>query len=293
MSAKFKRTATPGVYRKGSRYVVCFRRKGRQHKRSCMTYEAARRLKADLTDGLYESGQGPATEEMREWREANRIIAAWGPEATPVEPIDRQLHAGPPPGCKATRQDGYACWRDPGGYDTCRPHEEPLNIEGARQASRFVGLMSASESVRAGVYFLVGQGTDLVRIGRAVDVDARLKEHQASSPVELTLHRFVPTLYLVALETALHRRFRMARARPERRRDEWFHASQVLPLIDELSDAEIRMMAWEGFPSVPRLALCGDLESLAQWFGQEAGGEVLSLVWEHPDAIRVIVRPAL
>ncbi|MBA3383270.1 MAG: tyrosine-type recombinase/integrase [Actinobacteria bacterium] len=50
MSAKLERTSTPGIYRKGARYVVVFRdAQGRQRKRSARTIAEARTLKAALT----------------------------------------------------------------------------------------------------------------------------------------------------------------------------------------------------------------------------------------------------
>jgi integrase len=50
VSAKLERTATPGIYKRGSRYVVTFRDPlGRQRKRSARTLAEARNLKAELT----------------------------------------------------------------------------------------------------------------------------------------------------------------------------------------------------------------------------------------------------
>jgi hypothetical protein len=50
MSARLERTATPGIYKRGSRYVVTFRDPlGRQRKRSARTLAEARNLKAELT----------------------------------------------------------------------------------------------------------------------------------------------------------------------------------------------------------------------------------------------------
>jgi integrase len=50
VSAKLERTATPGIYKRGSRYVVTFRDPlGRQRKRSARTLSEARNLKAELT----------------------------------------------------------------------------------------------------------------------------------------------------------------------------------------------------------------------------------------------------
>lgn len=50
MSAKLVRTATPGIYKRGSRYVVTFRDPyGKQRKRSARTLAEARDVKAQLT----------------------------------------------------------------------------------------------------------------------------------------------------------------------------------------------------------------------------------------------------
>ncbi|HUA12394.1 MAG TPA: site-specific integrase [Solirubrobacteraceae bacterium] len=49
MSApKLEKTKTPGVYRRGGRYVVRYRHRGKQHKRFARTYDEARTLKATL-----------------------------------------------------------------------------------------------------------------------------------------------------------------------------------------------------------------------------------------------------
>jgi integrase len=50
LSAKLERTATPGIYKRGSRYVVVFRDPyGRQRKRAARTLAEARELKATFT----------------------------------------------------------------------------------------------------------------------------------------------------------------------------------------------------------------------------------------------------
>lgn len=50
MTAKLERTATPGIYKRGSRYVVVFRDPyGRQRKRAARTLAEARELKATVT----------------------------------------------------------------------------------------------------------------------------------------------------------------------------------------------------------------------------------------------------
>ena len=50
MSAPLVKTATPGIYKRGSRYVVVFRDAyGKQRKRSARTLAEARDLKSTLT----------------------------------------------------------------------------------------------------------------------------------------------------------------------------------------------------------------------------------------------------
>src|SRR5436305_13909454 len=43
--AKLVKTSTPGIYRRGSRYVVVWRHRGKQHKSFHRTYEEAREAK--------------------------------------------------------------------------------------------------------------------------------------------------------------------------------------------------------------------------------------------------------
>lgn len=49
MAAKMETTRSPGIYKRGSRYVVVYRVNGKQHKESARTFEEARRLKAART----------------------------------------------------------------------------------------------------------------------------------------------------------------------------------------------------------------------------------------------------
>ena len=46
---KMEKTKTPGVFKRGGRYVVVYRHRGRQHKRFARTYAEARTLKGTLT----------------------------------------------------------------------------------------------------------------------------------------------------------------------------------------------------------------------------------------------------
>lgn len=62
VSATFKRTSTPGIYRRGGRYVVMYRdRQGQQRKRSAKTLAEARVLKATITADVVrgEHASGP------------------------------------------------------------------------------------------------------------------------------------------------------------------------------------------------------------------------------------------
>lgn len=62
MSASFKRTSVPGIYRRGGRYVVMYRdRQGQQRKRSARTLAEARVLKATITADVVrgEHASGP------------------------------------------------------------------------------------------------------------------------------------------------------------------------------------------------------------------------------------------
>jgi hypothetical protein len=49
MAAPMEKTRYPGIYKRGSRYVVVIRAGGKQVKRSTRTLDEARRLKASLT----------------------------------------------------------------------------------------------------------------------------------------------------------------------------------------------------------------------------------------------------
>jgi hypothetical protein len=49
MAAAMEKTRYPGIYKRGSRYVVVVRVGGKQAKRSARTLDEARRLKASMT----------------------------------------------------------------------------------------------------------------------------------------------------------------------------------------------------------------------------------------------------
>ncbi len=58
MAAKLEKTRTPGIYRRGGRYVFSYRVDGKQRWESCRTIDEARRLKAaratDIERGEFE-----------------------------------------------------------------------------------------------------------------------------------------------------------------------------------------------------------------------------------------------
>jgi hypothetical protein len=49
MAARMRTTSTPGVYERGSRWVVVYRHDGRQYKQSAATYREAREIKVRRT----------------------------------------------------------------------------------------------------------------------------------------------------------------------------------------------------------------------------------------------------
>jgi hypothetical protein len=58
MAAKMEKTRTPGIYKRGSRYVFAYRVDGKQRWESCRTLDEARRAKAaratDIGRGEFE-----------------------------------------------------------------------------------------------------------------------------------------------------------------------------------------------------------------------------------------------
>lgn len=74
MAAPMVKTRTPGIYKRGSRYVVVYRAGGKQRKESARTLDEARRLKAkrtqQVTDGeFHEQTRVTLHEYAREWVE--------------------------------------------------------------------------------------------------------------------------------------------------------------------------------------------------------------------------------
>lgn len=74
MAAKMEKTRTPGIYKRGSRYVFAYRVDGRQRWESCRTLDEARRAKAaratDIGRGEFEERSRITLHEYaREWVE--------------------------------------------------------------------------------------------------------------------------------------------------------------------------------------------------------------------------------
>lgn len=75
--AALERTRTPGIYKRGNRYVVTWRHRGKQHKQSFRTYEEAREAKAQR-----QAGHGRPVSKVRledyfsEWIETANSIEA-------------------------------------------------------------------------------------------------------------------------------------------------------------------------------------------------------------------------
>jgi integrase len=72
MAAKLEKTRTPGVYKRGSRYVFSYRVDGRQHWESCRTLDEARRAKSarttDIGRGEFEQRSRVALHDfLRDW----------------------------------------------------------------------------------------------------------------------------------------------------------------------------------------------------------------------------------
>lgn len=61
MAAPLQKTRTPGIYKRGSRYVIVYRVDGKQRYESFRTFDQARRAKAARTTDMQrgESGAGP------------------------------------------------------------------------------------------------------------------------------------------------------------------------------------------------------------------------------------------
>jgi hypothetical protein len=57
MAAPMEKTRHPGIYKRGSRYVVVWRANGKQHRKSSRTFDEARKLKsprsADVARGEF------------------------------------------------------------------------------------------------------------------------------------------------------------------------------------------------------------------------------------------------
>lgn len=62
MAAKLEKTRTPGIFKRGSRYVFSYRANGKQRWESCRTLDEARRAKAARTTDI---GRGEFEERAR------------------------------------------------------------------------------------------------------------------------------------------------------------------------------------------------------------------------------------
>lgn len=74
MAAKMQKTRTPGIYKRGERYLFSYRVEGKQRWESCRTLDEARRKKAarqtDLARGEFqEQSRITLHEYAREWIE--------------------------------------------------------------------------------------------------------------------------------------------------------------------------------------------------------------------------------
>jgi hypothetical protein len=80
-----KRTAHPGVYRRGAQFVAVYRRDGRQRKESAATFAEARAIKLARDAEASEQRRGPTLHDY-----ALRWVARWAttPPPTPSKPTD-------------------------------------------------------------------------------------------------------------------------------------------------------------------------------------------------------------
>jgi hypothetical protein len=70
MAAPLVKTKTPGVYKRGDRYVVIWRHRGKQHKSFHRTYSEAREAKGQRQAGDRQAATRKALDEYaREWLE--------------------------------------------------------------------------------------------------------------------------------------------------------------------------------------------------------------------------------
>jgi hypothetical protein len=94
MAAKLEKTKTPGVYRRGSRYVVVYYVDGKQRRESAANFELARKLKAareaDVARGeFHQQSRTTFAEYSMEWVSGTRAAAAASASrrATTTDPI--------------------------------------------------------------------------------------------------------------------------------------------------------------------------------------------------------------
>lgn len=181
-------------------------------------------------------------EEPEVWQEANRIILGWGP----AMPRVRRREASQWQGCKATRQDGYACLGDPGARDMCwrqfpggdRPQEpQPFDTY---------------------IYFIEGDG--LIKIGKTKRPPRngelpRFRDIQWQCPTPLRLLRIIWAP--VTLEKALHWEFK-----EDRRWGECFTDTPRLREWIALNDEDLLCAA-----GVFEAGVWRDQRKWARWLG--------------------------
>ncbi|MGE0028005.1 MAG: tyrosine-type recombinase/integrase [Thermoleophilia bacterium] len=97
MAAPLERTSTPGIYRRGSRYVVVFRDpSGRQRRRSAATFAEARLLRssllADVARGEFrESSRARLEDYARDWVRTYQGRTSRGIRAETIHEYERDL----------------------------------------------------------------------------------------------------------------------------------------------------------------------------------------------------------
>jgi phosphoglycolate phosphatase-like HAD superfamily hydrolase len=116
------------------------------------------------------------------------------------------------------------------------------------------------------VYLIGSEASTLVKIGRSVDVQARLAALQTMSPVPLTL--LWQTLGGAELEAALHRHFD-----PRRRHGEWF----------DFPDGDAIACVVQALPEVAAEMQRVQREQVAQAARQAKAAKAAAVKTEQPD----------
>lgn len=102
-------------------------------------------------------------------------------------------------------------------YQTDAKPEEPWRPAIARRRA----------PVNGWVYFLLGEDTGRYKIGRAKDVEKRLKELRTGASEQVDIYGVIPAKDPVAMERALHRRFAKYRIHGE-----WFDGTGIREITD-------------------------------------------------------------